>query len=786
MVDRGIARFRNAWNSDRAGGDTGRQRAVKELISTQIEPMYDLLLDTVAKAASGRPGRRNATLMALNEVEPEVAAFLTAKYVLNGIICNQAYGTIQRELGGAIEDEIRINKLAEHDQTAIDWVERECKRRKITKRHHRRAYFVRMEKLRAAPHRPWKSADKIKIGATLVELFCEATRIVKVTHKRTGKKTKAVLTPVPQILHWVTARNDQLELLKPDFLPMVVPPKAWKDGVGGGYLTHSVPLVKGLDQDERAGHAQALSQADIKPVFKALRAMDQTGYVINREVLDVMQALNDRGEVIPGLEGTEMMEVPEKPSDIATNEDARRDYSKQARNAHDHNASAISLRMTFERTLALAERFKNEQAVYFPSQLDFRGRVYPMPATLNPQGPDFARALLLFNVSKPLGQKGMDWLKVNLANLFGEDKVSLEDRILWADQHKAELLAVAHNPLEERWWMEADKPWQFLAACLDYKMAREYGVSCVRVSMDGSCNGIQHFAAMLLDPVAARAVNLAISDIPRDIYQDVADVVIGRLKGERDPQKRYWADTLLALGIDRKITKRSVMVMPYGGTFHSTRKYVEQECMDRGYHESFGDDWNEVSTYLAQLVHQGTRTVVKSGAEVMSWLQEVAKIASTSKTHLRWKTPTGFVAEQHYLKYDGVNIKTKLDGKIARSTWDYVKTDRIDPVRSRNGISPNYVHSMDAAAMMMAVNLGAGDGLTHFHCIHDDFGTHAADTQHLFECLREAFVCIYREDQLRILYRQFQALLPTDFIPEPPTRGEFNIYDVMASKYFFA
>lgn len=32
--------------------------------------------------------------------------------------------------------------------------------------------------------------------------------------------------------------------------------------------------------------------------------------------------------------------------------------------------------------------------VYFPYQLDYRGRVYAMPAPLNPQGDDVARALL--------------------------------------------------------------------------------------------------------------------------------------------------------------------------------------------------------------------------------------------------------------------------------------------------------------------------------------------------------------------------------------------------------
>ena len=83
--------------------------------------------------------------------------------------------------------------------------------------------------------------------------------------------------------------------------------------------------------------------------------------------------------------------------------------------------------------------------------------------------------------------------------------------------------------------MEADQPWLFLAACLEWKRYKEEGpgmISHLPISMDGSCNGYQHLSAMGLDPIGGRATNLMgpISNDPEDIYQWVSDLVCRRME----------------------------------------------------------------------------------------------------------------------------------------------------------------------------------------------------------------------------------------------------------------
>lgn len=57
----------------------------------------------------------------------------------------------------------------------------------------------------------------------------------------------------------------------------------------------------------------------------------------------------------------------------------------------------------------------NEPAIYFPHNIDFRGRAYPMHPHLNHLGNDLCRGLLEFAEGKPLGPDGLDWLYVKVS-----------------------------------------------------------------------------------------------------------------------------------------------------------------------------------------------------------------------------------------------------------------------------------------------------------------------------------------------------------------------------------
>jgi hypothetical protein len=73
-----------------------------------------------------------------------------------------------------------------------------------------------------------------------------------------------------------------------------------------------------------------------------------------------------------------------------------------------------SLRCSLINQLHVATTMKEFDAFYFPHNLDFRGRAYPVPPHLNHLGSDICRGLLKFAEKKPLGKRGLYWLKVHL------------------------------------------------------------------------------------------------------------------------------------------------------------------------------------------------------------------------------------------------------------------------------------------------------------------------------------------------------------------------------------
>jgi DNA-directed RNA polymerase len=283
--------------------------------------------------------------------------------------------------------------------------------------------------------------------------------------------------------------------------------------------------------------------------------------------------------------------------------------------------------------------------------------------------------------------------------------------------------------------------------------------------------------------------------MPKDIYAEVAAVVLGALEADRyDKEKAELANAWIESGlVTRKLTKRPVMIVPYSGTLQACRKYVREYLDEEG--NPWDDDKAAVS-YIAKLIWEAIHQVVISSREAMRWLQQVAKIASKARVPITWTTPVGFPVVQSYPKLKPYVIALKLAGNqmvpSERIRLKLLKQEggEIDPDAQKRGISPNFIHSMDAAAMVAYLNYAVENGVTHFAMIHDSFGTHAADAQMSSRVLREAFVDMYETNDVLDQFRSdVAAALPPDLaakIPPLPNRGTLDLKRVLESDYFFA
>lgn len=179
---------------------------------------------------------------------------------------------------------------------------------------------------------------------------------------------------------------------------------------------------------------------------------------------------------------------------------------------------------------------------------------------------------MLFADAKPLGERGLRWLKIHLANLAGFDKASFEERVQYTMDHLDDIYDSAMNPLDGRgWWLKSDDAWQCLATCMELRNALESPnpleyESHLPIHQDGTCNGLQHYAALGGDVQGARQVNLDVTDRPSDVYTYVANMVEAELS--RAVEKGDKFAIMMQGKITRKVVKQTVSpTITSGGCF---------------------------------------------------------------------------------------------------------------------------------------------------------------------------------------------------------------------------
>lgn len=629
-----------------------------------------------------------------------------------------------------------------------------------------------------------------------------------VTHIEGKNKSVIYVEATDSLQVWLAVQNKNCSILSPVYLPMVTKPLPWTSMYDGGYLETRLTMMKTRNKK----YLNELNEVDMPIVYDSLNAFQDTPWQINKAVYSVMRELWDTtGGGIAKMPYRDGKPIPQKPIDIDTNPEALKEWKGRASAVHNENFKNRSKVIAMTQKLWLAEKFLDEETIYFPHVMDWRGRAYAVPGFVNPQSDDFGKSLLQFSEGKPLGSEGVAWLAIQLANTYGYDKVDFDKRIEWAEANTEAILDSALRPIEgNRFWLLADKPFQFLAACfewLGYTMQGESFVSRIAVALDGSCNGLQNFSAMLRDEVGGRATNLVPSSKPSDIYQEVANVVQRLIDGDVSdghPEAQVWKTALYRDGeayvnkpIGRKLTKRNTMTRPYSVTAFGMRDQLIQELgvmLEEGDIKFLGTDIDiaKAAYYLADRNLQAISQVVVAAEDAMKWLQDVAKVVSKADIAVVWTSPVGLPVRQFYTN----NLAEKLQVFIAgeRTMVQFNKHGTSLNVRKQSaGISPNFVHSCDAAHMMRTVVRCTEKGVSNFSMIHDSYGVHACDTRVLAETLREAFVEQYSFDVLahfrdEIMYQLKNSDKPelVDDLPPLPKYGTLDLATVLDSEYFFA
>uniref|UniRef100_A0A287CY01 DNA-directed RNA polymerase n=1 Tax=Ictidomys tridecemlineatus TaxID=43179 RepID=A0A287CY01_ICTTR len=590
-----------------------------------------------------------------------------------------------------------------------------------------------------------------------------------------------ILKPHPAFTQLLVAAADPTLTFETVDVPMLCPPLPWTSPHTGAFLLSPTKLMRAVEGTTQ--HQRLLERCPPTNLHGALDTLTQLGncaWRVNGRVLDlVLELFRDKG--------CSRLGVPPPPSEAprpreghlprgaspAHKAELRRELAgclKVAREMH-------SLRVDALYRLSLAQHLRH-RIFWLPHNMDFRGRTYPCPPHFNHLGSDLARALLEFAEGRPLGPHGLTWLKIHLVNLTGlRKRDSLQARLAFADQMMDHILDSADQPMTGRkWWMESEEPWQTLACCMEVAQAVRAPdpaayISHLPVHQDGSCNGLQHYAALGRDSVGAASVNLLPSDLPQDVYSGVAAQV--EVFRRQDAARGVRVAQVLEGFISRKVVKQTVMTVVYGVTRYGGRLQIEKRLREL---DSFPQEfvW-DASHYLVRQVFSSLQEMFSSTRAIQHWLTESARLISQAGWAVEWVTPLGIPVIQPYHHDSKFLVKGGLQSITCSSSRD--TSQKPNTLKQKNGFPPNFIHSLDSTHMMLTALHCYRKGLT-FVSVHDCFWTHAADVPVMNQVCREQFVRLHSQPILQDL----SQFLVKRFCSSPSTRPQSLSQRVLTTK----
>jgi len=755
-------------------------------------------------------------------------------------------------IGNAIRQEAELESFFVWSATQGDvkdsWL-RNSMDKGISKRvrsSYRIAYAVHRMHAQGYSGLKWDKQSCVAFGAKILEMVIKGSAYFEMVDQYIDKKKITSLVASEWFEKAWENNENRLVDTAIKYTPTIIPPKPWTTPYDGGYYgaatlgVNLIRLKEVVQTKELREYTRKLGAVDLSSIYNVLNRMQETPFIINKRILQVLKEIYASGGELGGVPRTSpYATLPKLPDDVDM--DVLKEHKRKQVAIHLQESARKSRALRAYIALQTAEKFAQYEKIYFPWNIDYRGRCYPIPTAISPQGDDIQKALLLFAEPAPLASDAdTKWLAIHGANLAGRDKLPFAGRVAWIEEHEEQIKASAADPLSYTWWSEVaknDYPMEFLAFCLEWTRLcaykEEHGtavgfVTGLPIAFDGTCSGLQHFSGLLRDEIGGAAVNLLPSDNVQDIYSIVADKVNtvllkdaqsgtadeykydkqGNVVNDQEGKPRIvYGTKILAQnwvsfnrlkysqdGITRKVCKRSVMTLAYGSKIFGFKEnllsdIIKPFVLDHPDENPFVSPI-QAATYMARLIWDAVGTTVVKAVEGMAWLQKVAELICKEGHVVTWTTPNGLPVQQNYMCLTQEVMKLRFNRARVRFYTQVEQEGVVDTRRQAQGISPNFIHSMDAAHLQRVVNAEYSKGNANFMMIHDSFGTDAAHAGQLFKTIREEFVGLYKDQNyLQDFLAQVSYLInddDMDKIPKIPSFGILDLEEVKKSDFCFA
>lgn len=570
----------------------------------------------------------------------------------------------------------------------------------------------------------WDDESSLKVATRFIDqmramsiLDMNLTKIPYTTEDGENKETRVVML-TDSFKHKMGELVEEMrEHTSMICKPLTNKPQDWTDLNNGIGEQANIPLIKNYEGD---------SEEIAQPVLDAVNKLQSVKFIIAPCIADAAQDMLD--------------------------------------NPHEFNLSDEDTRLF----TAILEVEKKE--MYFPVTMDQRGRMYYRGGLITPQGEDFCKAAFQFAEFKQLGEHGLDAIAIHLANCIGYDKLSINDRLDRVKAHiDAKDFAIEDFTEVTQKFPNADQ-WQAYVAITELNRILaliEQGQEPSLISsnlvchQDGTCNGLQHMAAITKNRQTAETVNCTAStwhDVPADIYGIIAKEAEAILHDKPEA-------LALVKKYGRSMAKNPVMITGYGAgqetLINNTVKYLQDKGEDSNNGDVIGQAYIQALGARAGAVKQLT-TALKTRVE--SFLLNGGDV-------IKWTTADGFKAATKYKDQEINRVRAGVFNALVKN----MKPAPLDEVKTIGAKAPNFIHSIDATHLRMVINKAN----FNIVAVHDSIGSHPGNFFATSRIIREEFKNVHEYDAMANLC-EFLEVRPAKF------RGTYSASEALNSSYIFS
>lgn len=233
-----------------------------------------------------------------------------------------------------------------------------------------------------------------------------------------------------------------------------------------------------------------------------------------------------------------------------------------------------------------------------------------------------------------------EYLKIDIANSFGMDKLSFNDRLSWFNENELVL---------EKLVNQADEPACYLAGVCAYRDAMKGNPIGYMISLDATSSGMQILSCLIGDIKTASLVNLVNTGKREDAYMTLYKVI----------EQKIGSNPL----ITREKVKKAIMTAFYGSS-----KVPK---------DTFGD------------FYPIFENVLRIEAPLVWALNEVfLDIWDNTALTYKWKLPDNFEVNTPVLKV--VREETHINGNV----YEFYHKENLPEEKGRS-LGANITHSVD-------------------------------------------------------------------------------------------